>query len=128
MTNTNETKAKKMTKKDYFNILLTIPEVENSPELPAFIEHDLELLANKNKTKECEKKLTEKQLENEKIKTIILEFMKPNNLYSTSDFMKNIEECSEMSNQKISALMRQMKLEEKVERVEDKRKVFWKLA
>jgi hypothetical protein len=42
--------------------------------------------------------------------------------------MKNIEECSEMSNQKISALMRQMKLEEKVERVEDKRKVFWKLA
>ena len=128
MTNTNETKAKKMTKKDYFNILLAIPEVENSPELTAFIEHELELLANKNKTKEGEKKLTEKQLENEKIKTIILEFMKPNNLYSTSDFMKNIEEFSEMSNQKISALMRQMKLEEKVERVEDKRKVFWKLA
>ena len=128
MTNTNEIKAKKMTKKDYFNILLTIPEVENNPELTAFIEHELELLANKNKTKEGEKKLTEKQLENEKIKTIILEFMKPNNLYSTSDFMKNIEECSEMSNQKISALMRQMKLEEKVERVEDKRKVFWKLA
>ena len=58
---TNEIKAKKLTKKDRFNQLLEIPAVQADAELVAFIEHELELLANKNKAKDGEKKLTEKQ-------------------------------------------------------------------
>ena len=125
---TNEIKVKKLTKKDRFNQLLEIPAVQADAELVAFIEHELELLTNKNKAKDGEKKLTEKQLENEKVKEILLNFMEPNNLYAVSDFQKKVEVCAEMSNQKVSALLRQLKLEEKVERIEDKRKVFWKLA
>ena len=77
---TNEIKVKKLTKKDRFNQLLEIPAVQADAELVAFIEHELELLANKNKAKDGEKKLTEKQLENEKVKEILLNFMEPNNL------------------------------------------------
>ena len=49
--------TKKMTKKDYFNELLTIKEVAESEKLVAFIEHELELLAKKNTTASGEKKM-----------------------------------------------------------------------
>lgn len=130
MTNTNKTK--KMTKKDYFNALLNIPEVGTNTELVAFIEHELELLERKSEKKaNGEKKLTATQIENEKLKEIILEFMEPNTLYSIAELQKKVSELSDLSNQKIASLLRQMLPENgtgELVRVEDKRKVYYKLA
>jgi flavorubredoxin len=130
MTNTNKTK--KMTKKDYFNALLNIPEVGTNAELVAFIEHELELLERKSEKKaNGEKKLTATQIENEKLKEIILEFMEPNTLYSIAELQKKVSELSDLSNQKIASLLRQMLPENgtgELVRVEDKRKVYYKLA
>ena len=130
MTNTNKTK--KMTKKDYFNALLNIPEVGTKAELVAFIEHELELLERKSEKKaNGEKKLTATQIENEKLKEIILEFMEPNTLYSIAELQKKVSELSDLSNQKIASLLRQMLPENgtgELVRVEDKRKVYYKLA
>ena len=129
---TNTIKVKKMTKKDYFNALLNIPEVGTKAELVAFIEHELELLERKSESKaNGEKKLTATQIENENLKTIILDFMKPNTLYSISELQKNIPELNDLSNQKIASLMRQMLPEKgtgELNRVEDKRKVYYELA
>ena len=129
---TNTIKAKKMTKKDYFNALLNIPEVGTNTELVAFIEHELELLERKSEKKaNGEKKLTATQIENEKLKEIILEFMEPNTLYSISELQKKIPELSDLSNQKIASLLRQMLPEHgtgELVREEDKRKVYYKLA
>lgn len=130
MTNTNKTK--KMTKKDYFNALLNIPEVGTNAELVAFIEHELELLERKSEKKaNGEKKLTATQIENEKLKEIILNFMEPNTLYSIAELQKKVSELSDLSNQKIASLLRQMLPENgtgELVRVEDKRKVYYKLA
>jgi hypothetical protein len=130
MTNTNKTK--KMTKKDYFNALLNIPEVGTNAELVAFIEHELELLERKSEKKaNGEKKLTATQIKNEKLKEIILEFMEPNTLYSIAELQKKVSELSDLSNQKIASLLRQMLPENgtgELVRVEDKRKVYYKLA
>ena len=124
---TNEIKVKKLTKKDRFNQLLTIPAVQVDTELVAFIEHEIELLSNKNKADN--KKPTAKQLENEALKVELLNYMEVDTLYSISDFQKQVEACADLSNQKIAAVLRQMKDNDKtVEKVEDKRKVYWKLA
>ena len=122
------TNAKKMTKKDYFNALLNIKEVGTNEKLVAFIEHELELLERKsNSAKEGDKKPTAKQAENEKIKEVIISYMEENTLYSISDLQKNIAECAELSNQKMSALFRLLIEDKIVERVIDKRKTYFKL-
>lgn len=130
MTNTNETKKeKRMTKKDYFHKLLEIEAVKTNAELTAFVEHELELLANKNKAKDGNKKPTERQKQNEILKAEILKFMEPEKKYNGSDFIKNIEALNGESNQRVASLMKQlMENEGKVERLTEKGKVYWKLV
>lgn len=125
---TNE-KAKKVTKKERFAQLLELEAVKANADLVAFIEHEIELLENKNKSKSGEKKPTERQRENEQLKKLILEHMKADTLYAGADFLREIPALKGESNQRVAALMKQlMENEGKVERVQDKNKVFWKLA
>lgn len=121
------TNAKKMTKKDYFNALLNIKEVGTNEKLVAFIEHELELLERKSNKASGDKKPTAKQIENMGVKQAIIDGMEENTLYTITDLQKNIEECAELSNQKVAALLRQLIEEEMVERVVDKRKTYFKL-
>lgn len=121
MTNT----SKKMTKKDYFNTLLTIEAVSANADLVAFINHELELLDRKNSG---EKKPTATQLANDGLKNAILEHMEVDKLYTITDFIKNVPECAELSTPKVSALVKQLKDAGIVVRVEEKRKAYFKLA
>lgn len=122
------TNTKKMTKKDYFNALLNIPDVGTNAELVAFIDHELELLERKAEKKTENKKPTATQIENEKLKSAILEYMKPGTIYTIKEMLENIEECDGFSTPKMSALLHSLAKEEKVERVEEKRKIYWKLV
>ena len=122
------TNTKKMTKKDYFNALLNIPEVGTNAELVAFIDHELELLERKSEKKSENKKPTATQIENEKLKDAIMEYMKPEVAYTIKEMLENIEECDGFSTPKMSALLHSLAKEEKVERVEEKRKIYWKLV
>ena len=116
---------KKMTKRDYFNALLAIPAVNADSALTDFINHELELLAKKNS---AEKKPTAVQVANDGIKSAIVEGMEPNRLYTITELIKEIPECADMTNQRVSALVRQLKDDGKVERVEEKRKAYFRLA
>lgn len=120
------TNTKKMTKRDYFNILrASYPATaENYDEVIAFIDHELELLAKKNA---AEKKPTAVQVANESIKQAIVNGMEPNRLYTVTEIIKEIPECAELTNQRVSALLRQL-MPEQVERVEEKRKAYFRLA
>lgn len=113
--------TKKMTKSLYFKqILANYPLTQDEQ---AFIQHELELLEKKNS---AEKKPTAQQVANQKIQDGILNGMKPGHLYTITDIMKEIPECAELTNQRVSALVRQL-LDTKVERVVDKRKVYFRL-
>ena len=115
---------KKMTQRDYFNTLLGIAEVKENPALVKFIAHELELLAKKNS---AEKKPTAVQIANEGIKSVILETLAENGKMMTISEMQKVNaELGEMSNQRISALVRQLIADGKVERIEDKRKAYFK--
>ena len=120
MTTTN----KKITKRDRFNALLSLSEVQANADLVAFIEHEIELLDKKNSS---EKKPTAQQTANESIKAAIVAGMTPNRLYTVSEIQKEIPECAELSNQRISALLRQM-IGKEIVRTEDKRKAYFSLA
>ena len=116
--------TKKLTKKDNFNALLKIAEVSANPDLVKFIEHELELLAKKNS---AEKKPTVTQKANEGIKSIILETIGSASLTIT-EMQKANGDLAELSNQKISALLKQMVESGSVVREEIKRKAHFKRA
>ena len=118
---------KKMTKKDYFAILrASYPETaSNYAEVIAFIDHEVELLNRKNS---ADKKPTAQQVANDGIKTAIAEGMSPNRLYTVTEIQKEIPECADLSNQRVSALLRQMKDDGIITRTEDKRKAYFSIA
>ena len=90
-----------------------------------FIDKELNLLARKNSG---DKKPTKTQEENEGYKALILEFLTDKNSVTCTDILKGIPTLSEFSNQKISALMRQLRLAGKVTVEEVKGKSLFSLA
>ena len=112
--------VKKMTKADYFRqIMANYPLNEDEK---AFVEHELELLAKKNS---AEKKPTAQQTANAEIANAIIEAMEDGVLYSITDLIKTVPACAELTNQRVSAIVRQM-IGTSVERVEEKRKAYFR--
>ena len=112
--------TKKMTKKDYFNQLkknypLTEDEVN-------FINHEIELLDKKNTS---EKKPTAQQKANETLKEAILKNIKSNVQYTITAIIKTVPECAELTNQKVSAVVRQMVEKGSLIRTEEKGKAYF---
>lgn len=108
---------KKMTKKQYFGVLLEM--VKGNEDLESFINHEIELLDKKasSGTK------TKNQIENESIKVEILNALNEfGKAVSVTELMTKVS----YSNQRLSALLKQLVEDSKVERIEDKRKVFFK--
>ena len=119
------TNSKKPTKRDNYNALLSIPAVAENDSLVAFINHEIELLDKKNST---DKKPTAQQTANEAIKTAILDNMVEGTKYTITDLIKNVPECADLTNQRVSALVRQLVDDKVVIRTEDKRKAYFSLA
>lgn len=111
--------TKKMTKKGYFEILREL--VLDKPELVDFIDHEIELLSKKNSKTSPSKN----QIENEAIKVDILNALKEfGKGVTVSELMVKVP----YSNQRLSALLKQLVEDNKVVRVEDKRKAYFTLA
>ena len=114
------TNTKKMTKADYFKQIMANYNLTEDEK--AFIDHELELLAKKNS---ADKKPTATQVANDGIKSAILEGMENGRLYTITDMIKEIPACADLTNQKVSALVRQM-TPDLIEKVEDKRKSYFR--
>lgn len=115
-------KEKKMTKREMFEQIKANYNLTDAEK--AFIDKELELLAKKNS---AEKKPTKVQEENKGIKEIILDNLTEEGITIT-DLQKKVDELGELSNQKISALMRQLVNDKLVVKTEDKRKSYFSLA
>lgn len=83
------------------------------------------LKASIAKKNSAERKPTATQKVNEGYKTAILEFMEVGKKYTITDLMKEVVELADLSNQRVSALVRQLKEEGLVERTEEKRKAYF---
>ena len=86
------------------------------------------LKASISKKNSAERKPTATQKANEGYKTAILDFMEVGKKYTITDLMKSVVELTDLSNQRVSALVRQLKDDGLVKRVEEKRKAYFFLA
>ena len=121
----NTTTSTKLTKAQKFAMLRAIPAVAENAMLVEFIDHEVELLSKKNS---AEKKPTAQQVANAGIVTAIIEGMEPNRLYTVTEVIKSIPACADLTNQRVSALVRQLMDAGRVKRTEDKRKAYFSLA
>ena len=121
----NTTTSTKLTKAQKFAMLRAIPAVADNAMLVEFIDHEVELLTKKNS---AEKKPTAQQVANAGIATAIIEGMEPNRLYTVTEVIKSIPACADLTNQRVSALLRQLVEAGKVKRTEDKRKAYFSLV
>lgn len=120
---------KKMTKKETINLLIDVlmgnQEVEDMQIFVDFLVHERELLEKKSSNSGQ----TKTQKENEVIKDKIVETLRELDKYSTITEIQNANvELSELSNQKISALLKQLVDSEIVAKVIDKKKAYFKVA
>lgn len=133
----NTNKTVKMTKADRFtalakflsdnpNMKFATPKGDiTAKEMGEFVAHELELLSKKNS---ADKKPTAQQTANEAVKTAIVNGMEVNRLYTITELTKEIPVCADMTNQRVSALVRQLVDAGLVKRTEDKRKAYFSLV
>ena len=127
---------KKTTKKEMFNTIIALAqEVEdldldfNIEEIIAFAQHEIEMLEKKASSKS--KKDKEKDKADEVLMTIILETLAGSTGMTASEILKansTKEEFEDVSNQKVSALLKKMVDREEVKKFTDKRKSFFCLV
>ena len=101
----------------------------NCADLPSEVTEKLNAMkASFEKKSSAERKPTPTQVENAGHKQEILDFLATGEKYTISDLMKSIPSLGEMSNQRVSAIVRQLTLSGEVVRTEDKRKAYFSLA
>ena len=118
---------KKMTKKETINLLIDVlmgnKEVEDVQIFVDFLVHERELLEKKSSNSGQ----TKTQKENETIKEKIVETLKELGRYATITDIQNANvELGEYSNQKISALLKQLVDTNAIEKMVDKKKAYFK--
>lgn len=72
-----------------------------------------------------ERKPTATQIANEGFKEILCENMEVNRLYTITELVKEMPFGEELSNQRVSAIVRQLVKDNKVVRTEEKRKAYF---
>ena len=121
---------KKITKREMFEqikaVVLTA-EVENVEQLVAFIEHEVELLNKKSASKS--KAEIEKANANVELTQIVREVLANSSVAMTvSEVMKANEVLAELSNQKVSYLMRTLVENKEVVKTVEKGKSYFQLV
>lgn len=112
-----------MNKMTYVKALeIAMKSVEDNKEVYEKLEALKESISKKNS---AERKPTATQKANEGYKEAILSFMEVGKKYTISELMKSVVEIADLSNQRVSALVRQLKESGLVERTEEKRKAYF---
>jgi hypothetical protein len=122
--------TKKPTIIDNFNDILNVLEENGllTDDRKAFLEKRIEVTAKKNASSGGEKKLSKEQIANEGIKTEILNDMESGKAYTISDMIKVLPSCAMLSQNKVNALVKQLKDDGKVIRSEIKGRAYFTLA
>ena len=94
--------ANKITKKEMFTMIKA--QVKDNAEMVAFIDHEIELLDKKASNK----KATKTQKANVSIKSTILTVLEGGKPMTVTEMQGASAELGELSNQKVSALVRQL--------------------
>ena len=112
---------KKITKKEMFTMIREV--VADNADMVAFIDHELELLAKKSGSK----KPTATQIANEGLKDTILTVLSDEGK-TVSEIIASDDALTGLSNQKVSALLKQLVNDGKAVKDADGKKSVFKIA
>ena len=119
-------KMKQKTKKEMFNIIRA--GMADNAEVVAFVDHELELLERKNS---AERKPTVNQIDNAKIKKIIVDGMESGKGYTVTEIIKTIlagTEWHELTCSRCTAIVTQLTESGTLVRNVEKRKAYYSKA
>ena len=116
--------ANKITKREVIGMMMNEEVVKANPTYMAYLENELALLDKKAQNK----KATKTQEQNVGIKATILEVLAIIGSGTVTDIQNGNEELSALSNQKVSALVRQLVESGDVVKTTDKKKSIFSLA
>lgn len=115
-----------MTKREMFVAIANVAEVAANAEMVAFLNHQIELLDNRKSS--GSKGMTKVQKENEVIKETIIEVLTDIGHAVTITEMLKDDRLSDYSNQKMSALLRQLCEAKRVIKSKDKKTTLFEVA
>ena len=116
--------ANKITKREVIGMMMKEEVVKANPTYVAYLENELALLDKKAQNK----KATKTQEQNVGIKATILEVLATIGRGTVTEIQNGNAELSALSNQKVSALVRQLVEAGKVVKTVDKKKSIFSLA
>ena len=116
--------ANKITKREVIKMMMNEEVVKANPTYVAYLENELALLDKKAQNK----KATKTQEQNVGIKATILEVLATIGSGTVTDIQNGNEKLSALSNQKVSALIRQLVESGEVVRTTDKKKSIFSLV
>ena len=116
--------ANKITKREVIGMMMKEEVVKANPTYVEYLENELALLDKKAQNK----KATKTQEQNVGIKATILEVLATIGSGTVTDIQNGNEELSALSNQKVSALVRQLVESGEVVKTTDKKKSIFSLA
>ena len=116
--------ANKITKREVIGMMMKEEVVKANPTYVAYLENELALLDKKAQNK----KATKTQEQNVGIKATILKVLATIGNGTVTDIQNGNEELSALSNQKVSALVRQLVESGEVVKTIDKKKSIFSLA
>lgn len=118
---------KKITKREKFEMLLQVKEVAENSTLVEFIQHELELLAKKNASSTGDRKPTKIQKENDIYLQELTEYFcnRATEPQTISMIQENVESMTDLSNQKISALLKKLVDSQILVKFVDKKKTYF---
>ena len=116
--------ANKITKREVIKMMMNEEVVKTNPTYVAYLENELALLDKKAQNK----KATKTQEQNIGIKATILKVLAIIGSGTVTDIQNGNEELSALSNQKVSALVRQLVESGEVVKTVDKKKSIFSLA
>ena len=116
--------ANKITKREVIKMMMNEEVVKTNPTYVAYLENELALLDKKAQNK----KATKTQEQNIGIKATILKVLATIGSGTVTDIQNGNEELSALSNQKVSALVRQLVESGEAVKTVDKKKSIFSLA
>ena len=117
----------RVTKMDHFNALLALADVQANADLVAFVEHEMELLANKNAKRST--KPTIAQVENAEIADLVPTVMESGKMYRLSEIKALVPALASASGtQRIAVICRKLEAEGILVKTVDKRVIYYSLA
>ena len=114
-----------MTKREMFVAIANVAEVAANEEMMTFINHEIELLDNRKSSK---KGLTKTQKENEGVKEQIVQALANAGKKMTVTEILSCEGLEGFTNQKISALLRQLVEAKRVEKTLEGKKAYFAVS